>query len=203
MGWDLVSKTDTGYRKYRDNSGNFRYLDPNGNFTNANAWAGTHSQGATETAITETPPGSGTVISGDIWQRVDIDTDNYKTAINYVIDEPENSYTPPIDANPAVIGRGYQVGDYPRDKRVNMLTDKTRENQGYDLVNWAVTSLIMDKEGSIISSGERHTKQQPPENIPQLQADFKQHIDELRKIEADYGTVIITETKLKIREYYQ
>jgi hypothetical protein len=203
MGWDLVSKTDTGYRKYRDNNGNLRYQKPNGQFTNRNAWAGTHSQGATETASTETPPDSGTVVSGDIWKRVDLDTDNYKEAINYVINEPDSNYTPPLDVPSLIVGRGYPIADYPVNERVDMLESKTRDNQEYDLCNWAVTSLIIDKDGTITSSGERHTKQQSPENIPQLIADFKQIIDDLRQTQASYGEVVITETKLKVREYYQ
>jgi hypothetical protein len=202
MGWDLVSKTDTGYRKWRDNSGNLRYQKPNGQFTNSNAWAGTFSQGASETASTETPPGTGTIQS-DGWNRVDLDTDNYKEAINYVLNEPDSNYTPPLDVSSLVVGRGYPVAEYPVNERVDMLEDKTRENQDYDLCNWAVTSLIIDKDGTITSSGERHTKQQSPENIPQLIADFKQIIDELRQTQASYGEVIITETKLKLREYYQ
>lgn len=199
MSWTLISETDTGYKKWRDTHGNLRYQRADGTFTSAQGWAGTHAQGATEVARTETPE-SGTVTSTDVWGINRLNTDKYKEAINFVIREPLETGYSSLNA----LGRGYDINDYPVEDRADRLRRKTEQSQGYDLVNWAVTSLIVDtSDGTIISSGERHTSMHPPEDTGILEADFRQIIDDLRAQQADYGNVIITETKLKVRTYYE
>jgi hypothetical protein len=196
MSWTLVSTTDTGYRKYRDQWGNFRYLDPNGNFTNAQAWAGTHSQGATEI-----PEYTGDIDfpSAGKSYRIRDDLDSYKEAIDIVYDEPfENDYTPPV----GFPFNAYPIEDYPSRKRLDQLIEDIEDNKDeYDCFSVGVKSVIYDEDYTVISSSERHTALHSYEDINLIRIEWANLMEELGMIGSDYGGVAIFESLVKFRSY--
>lgn len=195
MGWDLVSKTDSGYKKYRDQWGNFRYLDPSGNFTNSQAWAGTQSHGATEIGAQEQTPG---YHATDIEEQIRDDLENYTKMVDHVIDEPLEHYIPPIDSS-QLAGKGYPITDYPYEKRIDKLEEIMNDNPGFEAYTIGVYTMVTDGQGTITSSGYRFCTHQDSFDI--LAGEFRRIMDELRALLADYGDVIITETVIKTIVY--
>lgn len=193
MGWTLVSTNSQGYRKYQTEDGSLRYMDSQGNFTSQQSWAGSFAQEGT----TETPNYTREKRSTKVDTENRDDLGSYENATDYIWDEPhESDYRPPIDVP---FSYGYPIGDYPVNKRVDDIRDKAKDLSGYDVYSVAVTSVVYDKDGTILSSGERHTTM--ASNINQIMAEFREIIGKLGAIAADYGGVLITETKLKARKY--
>lgn len=198
MSWELVSKTTTGYKKWRDSYGNLRYQEPSGKFTNSRAFNVSKSQTEENPATPDIPTG-GEVTQENVFTRTEReDLEYYDEMVDYSISEPYESYTPPVD-KAFVVGRGYPINDYPRDKRAKQLKDKTEEID-YEIYAWGVYTLIIDSEdGTIISAGYRFTKHQTNASI--LEGEFKTIIDDLRAQVTDYGEVVVTETILKGMSY--
>jgi len=198
MAWDLVAVTDSGYKKYRDRFGNSRYQKPDGTFTNRFAWSGTTSQGSD---IEEIGQGRGTESVRGILSRERTDLGSYERAVDRVWDEPfEDSYMAPIGE--PFTSRGYPIGDYPSRKRLDQMVDEIEDKaRDFDNFSIALSTLVYDGDGRIISNSERHTSLQPPENVVQTRAEFAQIMDELFALQADYGGVIIEKSIVKMREY--
>lgn len=196
MSWTLVSTTDSGYKKWRDSHGNFRYQKPNGTFTNSNAWAGTHSHGAEST-----PEYGGTVSAKREKSRDERDDlGSYQQAHDLVYDEPyEESYSPPNDF--PFSGSGYPIEEYPATDRREMLIEDIRDNPSYDHYSMAVVTATYADDGTLLSRGERHTNLLPSDSIPQLRAEWETMIEEIAAVAAGYGGAVVFKTKLKMREY--
>lgn len=196
MSWTLVETTDSGYKKWRDSYGNSRYQGPDGSFTNQNAWAGTHSQGATST-----PEYSGTVTdktSRTVDSRDDLES--YENADDIVYNEPyETGYNPPADF--PFKGQGYPIEDYPSETRLDMLIGEIEDNTGYDHYSLTVVVITYADDGTILSRGERHTNLLPGDSIPQLRADWRNMIEEIKALASGYGGAVVLKSKLKMREY--
>ena len=197
MSWTLVSQTDSGYKKYRDQYGNNRYLDPDGNFTNQNAWAGTQSHGAEE--LPEFGGGVGTPINGKIRDERN-DLESYENAEDIVFDEPyENDYIPPVDF--PFGSNAYPIEDYPGPDRLDMLVEEIEDNPGFDHYSMAVVAVIYSSDGEILSRGERHTNLLPKDDVTQLRAEWATMIRDISAAASGYGGAAIFKSKVKMRLY--
>lgn len=198
MSWSLVATTDSGYKKWKDSHGNFRYQKPNGTFTNQSAWAGTHSHGATAK-----PEFSKTVTDKSEKTRDErSDLESYQTATDIVYDEPyESGYSPP--AGFPFAGAGYPIEDYPSTDRREMLIEDLRDNTNYDHYSLTVVTATYAEDGTILSRGERHTNLLPGDSIAQLRAEWDNMIEEIAAAAASYGGAVVFKSKVKMREYQE
>lgn len=191
MGWDLVSKLGNGYRKYRTESGDFRYIDGNGDFAKPQGWNGSlntyEEKGVFEEGIED-----------GIEDRIRTNLDSYSKVQDRVINEPMEPYKPPIDKNYA-LGRGYPITDYPSNKRLDMLEKFMEKYDNHEAYTIGVHTLAVDKDGTIISSGYRYASHQEDFNI--LAAEFNNIMEELTATLSDYGDLIVTETMFKGMDY--
>jgi len=199
MSWDLVSETDSGYRKYRDSNKNLRYQKPNGQFTSQSAWAGTFSQGATEKPKTSRAESEGDreKVSPNV-TKITLKQDVYDVADNWVINEPKE----PPELPPYWVG-GWKIQDYPVNQRITWLRNQTSKvSNEYDLFSWSVTTRMIDKDsGAVLTTGERHTTFQSGDAVAILEGEFRNKMEDLGALAADYGVIVIAETKVKSRIY--
>lgn len=199
MGWDLVARTTSGFKKFIDSYGNGRYMDPSGTFTNQNAWAGTASQGADivdlsgDTGITDVTPGK----IFDIIDREDLE--NYEDMTDYVIQETGKT-----------IGgyEGIEIQVYPGDRRKDQLETRTESDSGdFGMFTWGVHTILYDTNTrEVIEKGQRFVSHNKPDSagITILRKGFGEILRELAKIPSESPGVglLITKTVAKGMNYW-
>lgn len=198
MSWTKVAETNNGYKKYRDNHGNARYIGPNG-FTNSSSYNGNlgnvnreiehkenEANSKDESKVTKTwLDTGGTIPPRDEWIRTDV-TEKYKyeKAVNYEI-----KLNPPVSIKE--IGAQYWIQKLQR---------KSDELTNYEAIYWQIFFKVKG-ESPLSGESNRNTERVLLEDRILLSGKMKTIIAELSTLADSYSDVEITKFRINVRDY--